>query len=69
MVDVLFCPLLYSISVNINSVTVTMLCYSNNIIKYNSIEREYKDYFIEALHSSTLAQSTGLLNKTRGQTS
>lgn len=58
MVDI-FCPLLYNISVNINSVTATMLCYSNNIIKYNSIEREYKDYFKKALHSSTLAQSTG----------
>lgn len=34
-----------------------MLCYS--IIKYNSTEREYKDYFIKALHLSTLAQSTG----------
>lgn len=54
-----FCPLLYNISVNIDSVTATMLCYSNNIIKYNSIEREYKDNFIKALHLSTLAQSTG----------
>lgn len=51
--------MLYSISVNINSVTVTMLRYSDNIIKYNSIEREYKDYFIKALHLSTLAQKTG----------
>ena len=40
-----FCPLLYNTCVNINSVTVTTLCYGNNIIKYKSIEREYKDYF------------------------
>lgn len=60
-VDIFFGPLLYNISVNINSVTVTTLCYSNNIIKYNSIEREYKDYFEKkkALHLSTSAQSTG----------
>lgn len=47
MVDIFFCPLLYNIYVNINSVTVTMLCYSDNIIKKNNnnIEREYKDYF------------------------
>lgn len=51
-----FRPWLYSVSVNINSVTVTMLCYS--IIKYNSTERENKDYFIKALCLSTLAQST-----------
>lgn len=62
MVDIFFCPLLYNIYVNINSVTVTMLCYSDNIIKKNNnnIEREYKDYFKKkALHLSTLAQSTG----------
>lgn len=29
----LFCPLLYNTCVNINSVTVTTLCYSNNMIK------------------------------------
>lgn len=58
MVDI-YCLLLYNISVNMNTVTVTLLCYSNNIIKYNSIEREYKDYFKKALHLSTLAQSTG----------
>ena len=42
-----------------NSVTVTTLCYSNNIIKYNSKEKEYKDYFKKALYLSTSAQSTG----------